>query len=40
MTEPTTPEPDPTPVVIDITRTSHVPQLIVGGVVYEREEGL
>ena len=38
MTEPTTPEPDPTPVVIDIT--SHVPQIIVGGVVYEREEGL
>jgi len=24
----------------DITQTSHVPQLIVGGVVYEREEGL
>ena len=40
MTEPTTPEPDPTPVVIDITRTSHVPYLIVGGVVYEGEEGL
>lgn len=39
MTEPTTPEPDPTPVVIDITRTSHVPDLIVGGVVWEREEG-
>lgn len=37
MTDPT---PDPTPIVIDLTRTSHVPDLIVGGVVYEREEGL